>query len=258
MSVSSVGGSSGAYSYLQSLLQQQSGSEKGAARPVDPLEMLLQAFYPNGVDKAATSTSPAATGSQSSGLGASPFTPDTMANLLAIQEQQGAGGGSRLSARVQSLVGQFDADANGQISKSEFETAFGPNADTSKVDGLFSALDADGDGSVSQSELTSAAQQSRANHHHHHMRSGGSGQGAGLLDTLMSATQGATTQTSSNADGSTTTTISYADGSKITMTVPAPSAAGSSDSGVGNQSSSHNLLEQLIRLQAQSLTPSAS
>ena len=83
-----------------------------------------------------------------------------MASLISLQ---GESGGDAVAARAQSLFGASDANGDGQISKSEFETAFGSNANTSKVDGLFSALDGNGDGSVSQDELTSAAQQSHAN-----------------------------------------------------------------------------------------------
>jgi hypothetical protein len=179
-----------------------------------------------------------------------------MTNLLAVQAQGGAqGAGNDVAARAHALFGQFDSDSNGQISKSEFENAFGSGADMSKVDGLFNALDTNQDGSVGEDELTSAAQQSAARHHHHHHAHGaGSSQGSGLLDMLKSGADGSTSETSSNADGSTTTTISYSDGSKVTMMSPAASTGGAtSDNQVRR-----NVLEQLIALQAQWSTQAAS
>ena len=71
---------------------------------------------------------------------------------------------------------------------------------------------------------------------------------------------GATTQTSTNPDGSTTTTISYSDGSSVEMTSPAAPAGGSNSDSAGNGATgqnSANLLEQLIRLQAQLLSAAA-
>jgi len=253
MSYTSVGASSDAYSYLRSLLQQPAGSKQTAAAS-DPLAMLLEQFYPSGGTGPASNVQPStastpATPVASASPPPSPFSPDTLTNLIALQEQQGGGG---VAARAQSVFAEFDANSDGQISKSEFENAFGAGADMSKVDGLFNALDTNGDGAVSQSEMTSAAQQSHSHHHHHHAQSSGSS--ASLLDSLMSATQGGTSQTSANADGSTTTTVSYADGSKVTMTTP---AASSSTVSPGNQSKD-NLLEQLIRLQAQLMTSSSS
>jgi hypothetical protein len=66
------------------------------------------------------------------------------------------------------VISKFDTDGDGQISKTEFETAIGPNADTSKVDQLFSNLDTNGDGEINQDELTAAQQKTHGHHHHHH------------------------------------------------------------------------------------------
>jgi hypothetical protein len=285
MSVSSASASSNAYSYLQSLLQQGSTKSSDAGGSADPVTTLLAAFYPAGAtdqsgsaaaSQAPATTSPATT-SPTSGTWPQPFSPDTLGTLISLQGQQSGATGSATS-QAQSLFSQFDTNGDGQISKSEFETAFGPKADMSKVDGLFNALDANGDGSVSQNELTAAAKQAHGHHHHHvegggSPQSGGSGQSGGLAD-LLSATNaaGATSQSATNADGSTTTTISYADGTKISMTVPATSASASSSSGSDSQSSgngggsgssgsggsSGNVLEQLIRLQSEMIAQFAS
>ena len=249
MSVSSVGTSTAAQSYLQSLLPQPSSSTAAT----DPVSQLLAAFYPTGrSDPAATSAassdaSTAAPGATSSGGSCPNFSPDTMATLISAQGQWGA---NPVAAQAQSLFTQVDADGDGKISKSEFEDVFGSNADLTKVDGLFNALDSNGDGAVGEDELKSAAQQSHAHHHHRHMHGAGSGGGGGLSGLLNSA---GASSSATNSDGSTTTSITYADGSTVSATMPAStkSAAAGASSG-----SSGNLLEQLIRLQAQLLPPS--
>jgi hypothetical protein len=254
MSLSSVNGSSNAASYLRSLLQQQSAQRGKAAGSADPMTSLLNVFYP-------TSGASQSGATQDTGMSAAPcagaaaLSPDTMAQLISAQEQRHHGAEGRIAARAESLFGKMDANQDGKVDQTEFENVFGATADMSKVDGLLNALDTDSDGAISQDELTSAAQQSHTRRHHHHVRNGGAGEGSGF-DMLMSATQGATTQTSANADGSTTTTISYADGSQVTMTLPATAASSSSDDGAKN--ADRNAIERLIRLQAQLLTPSAS
>lgn len=260
MTVSSVGASASAYYYLQSLLSPRSadgGQASGA-----PVNDLLHAFYPNGTQSGSGSDSSNAASSSGAAPAGPLFSPDTMMSLMSLQEQP-PGANPFITARAQALFSQLDADGNGQISKSEFEDVFGSNADLSKVDGLFNALDGDGDGSVSQDELTSAMQASHAHHHHHHAKPN-----ADIVQALMSGAQGATATTTSNSDGSSTTTISYSDGSSVSLTTAAAAAnsgsadSGSTDSGssgTGSSSTSYfNLLEQLIRLQAQSLSAFAS
>ena len=270
MSVSSIGASSNAYAYLQSLLQQQrAGNQAGTTGTVDPLTALLGAFYPNGNATQPTTPASAQTTSTSpvSSTATAPLSPDTMASLISMQGQDGVS--DPVAARAQSLFGQIDANGDGSTSKSEFENIFGPNADTSKVDGLFAALDANGDGSISQDELTAAAEQSQAershghHHHHHHMQTGDAGQsGPGASDPLqqlMTDLQGATTKSSTNSDGSTTTTISYADGSTVTLTTPAaPTSGGPANSGSTATGFSTNALERLIQLQSQLLAPATT
>jgi len=260
MSVTSVGGANSAYAYLQSLLPPSADGSAGM-QSTDPVTQLLQAFYPNGASGPSGSADGATSGADpnSSIPPALPFSPDTMSALMSVQEQQPTAN-PFVTARSEALFGQMDANGDGQVSKSEFENIFGPNADMSKVDGLFNALDSNGDGSVSQDELTSAVQASHAHHHgHHHHVDSDQDAGGGLLQALMaSGTQGATADIASNPDGSSTTTISYADGSKVSLTSPAGSSdAGPSDTGSAS-ANSNNLLEQLIQLQAQYLSMSAS
>ena len=178
-----------------------------------------------------------------------------MAALISLQGQGGPQGPSQLFAKL-------DADGDGKISKSEFETALGnAGVDQSSADALFGKLDANGDGSIDPSELTKAR---HGGGHHHHMHADGGAQGSGSsgqsADSLLSSTDasGATTQTSSNADGSVTTTISYADGSKIEMISPATtSGSGNTGTSAGGQSSA-NLIERLIQMQSQLLNTAAS
>jgi hypothetical protein len=262
MSVSSLNASPNAYAYLQSLLQQGTASGGNTANSNDPVSELMADFYPNGAsgppNTAGTSTSPAGN------CDCPQFGPDTMATLISTQADQSSASDPTQSP-IQSLFAQFDGNGDGQISQSEFENAFGPNADTAKVDGLFNALDANGDGGVSLDELTSAVQQSQAQHahHHHHMHDAdggggsqlsGSSQPSGGLADLLSATDiaGASSQTSQNPDGSSTTTITYADGSTVSTTSPAGSSEAAQSSGSSTQGgNSIDLLQQLIRLQAQ-------
>jgi len=279
MTVSSVGASASAYNYLQSLLPPASADGEV---PSDPVDQLLNAFYPNGTAQSGSSGDSTDGTSGVSGTAPCPaFSTDNMSSLMSLQEQP-SGVNPFVAAHAQELFSQLDSNGDGQISKSEFENAFGSNADQSKVDGLFNALDSNGDGSVSQDELTSAMQASHAAHHHHHHADSGQG-GGDILQALGSGTQGATASTTSNADGSSTTTISYADGSSVSLTTPQASTdsgsanSGSADSGSANAGSANsgsadsssadnssnstnyfNLLEQLIRLQAQSLSALAS
>jgi hypothetical protein len=254
MSVSSAG-SSGAYNYLQSILQQQSV----AGGTSSPIVSLLDAFYPASTPAGSSppaSTSASATGADGCGGSGAQFSPDTLGALISLQASD------PIAAKAQSLFAGLDSNGDSSISQSEFENAFGAGADTGKVDGLFNALDADGDGSVSQDELTSAVRGSQAHHHrHHHAPSAdgadSSGRGGGL-DALMSASSGASTRTANNSDGSTTTTITYADGSSIALNSPAAATAGAPSSGTSAQQAvTFNMLEKLIAMQAQMISSTA-
>ena len=252
-----VNSTSNALSYIQTLLQSMSSGVGGAAS-TDPLDNLSQLLSGSPADGSSNQTSPQST----FGPSPPPFASGTMAALMALQGQ-GAGGASG-SGGPQSLFSQLDTDGDGSISKTEFESALGQSGvDTSSADALFSKLDQNGDGSVSQSELSSAAHRGHGHGHGgHHMEAGGSdgAQGGGDqgLSSLLNASgaDGTQTQTATNADGSSTTTITYADGSTVSMTTPAAEQnGGTSGDGTNGQtagnSNSNNLIEQLIKLQAQ-------
>jgi hypothetical protein len=221
-----VGAAGGALSLLTSFLQSSTASSAikagGAQASMEP--SLSDGGQPQAV--------------VGSGSTSSPLSSGTLAALIALQGQTGADG-------TGGLFGQLDGDGNGAISQGEFESAVSSaGVDSSSADALFGKLDANGDGNISQSELAKA----RHGHHHH-----GSGHGEGGLSALLNATDvtGASSQTTNNSDGSSTTTITYSDGSTASMTTRAGQGAS------GGQSNS-NLLEQLIKLQAQLTTGSSS
>jgi hypothetical protein len=87
---------------------------------------------------------------------------------------------------------------------------------------------------------------------------GASAGGQNPFAALASADIGATGQITANANGSTTYGVTYADGATVTFTTAAPSAGSSSSdsasSSGGTDPASNNILEQLIQIQAQSLS----
>ena len=147
----SVGASSNALSYLQSLLAQGTAGANDAAGASDPLSALLQTLSGATADSSAIAAAPAG---GTAGTGCSSFDSGTMAALISLQGQSASG----VTAQSPSpLFSKLDTDGDGQISKSEFENALGDaGVGTSSADALFAKLDANGDGSISQSELTQA------------------------------------------------------------------------------------------------------
>lgn len=245
----SVGAASNALSYLQSLLAQGTA---GAGTATDPLSYLLG--NSSGAPDAATAA-PAANGASASAS----FDPGTLAALLSLQDQSANG-----AQGASSLFSQLDANGDGQISQTEWDTALGnAGIDQSSANALFAKLDTNGDGTISQSEL-SQARHGGGHHHHTHAAGGSSGSGssgAGGADALLSGSDaaGTTTQTLTNADGSTTTIVSYADGSTVQTTTPATAANDSGSSGTGtDNSNSANLIERLIQMQAQLINQASS
>ena len=93
-------------------------------------------------------------------------------------------------------------------------------------------------------------------------QSSGNGTLAGGGDNafdLLAPSQGATSQTTANANGSTTTTITYADGSSVALTSAAASDSSSATAAAGVPAgvSGNHFLGQLIQMQAQLLNPNA-
>jgi len=248
----SVGASSNALSYLQSLLAQGSAS---VPTNTDPLSAFLQSLSGSASSNDAAPTATSTTPSFDPG---SSFDPGTFAALISLQGQSASGANA---SGPDQLFAKLDTDGDGSISKSEFENALANvGVSTTDADSLFAKLDSNGDGSISESELEKAGH----GHHHHHMHADAGGQAGGVpgqspLDALLSSAgaKGATTQSTINADGSTTTTISYADGSTVEMTTPATSTSSSGMGSSGGQSAV-NLIEQLIQMKAQFLNAATS
>ena len=217
-------------------------------------------------------TTTPASGTSFVGAGGGPqVSPQTMSALLAAQSQAGSSSAPPLdpSQALQDLFSQIDANGDGQISQSEFESALGAGGtNTAAADNVFSQLDTNGDGNVNIDELKSALK--GAGHHgHHHMHAGGAGSSGDCdgddgtaansagTDPLAQALAGASSTSVTNGDGSTTTSITYADGSKVTLTTPAASTT-STSSASSSATSSYNLIEQLIQREAQALSASVA
>jgi Ca2+-binding EF-hand superfamily protein len=260
MSVSSVG-SSNPYSTLQWPQTGGTDSTDQSSSPSDPLQALLQSTSGGGSsDPLLSAIGQGDSSASSQGL---QFSPDVMQALLSVQGDQPPAGSS---SSVQSLFNQIDANGDGSISESEFESALGSaGADKTQADQLFSKIDTNGDGSISSDEMQSAMQKAHGGGHHHHHHAGGAG-GSGGSDPLQSllasaSADGTTSQSTTNSDGSTTTTLTYTDGTTVEMTTP---AAASSDSGSNGPSSNRdapnfaNLMKQLISMQAQLATPTTN
>jgi hypothetical protein len=207
----------------------------------------------------------ASTGAPATGFtgGGSQISPATMSALLAAQGQSSAGTASSASTSpadaLQNLFSQIDGNGDGQISKSEFESALGAGGtNIAQADDVFGKLDQDGNGSVSLGELSSALQGSQGSHgggHHGHVSdsaasadSAGSGSSGASSDPLLQALAAASGTSVTNSDGSTTTSLSFADGSTVSMTVPAATTSSSA------ATSSYNLIEQLIKREQQAIS----
>src|SRR5262252_5218370 len=199
---------------------------------------------------------------------AAPLAPATMNALLTVQgdAQTPVVNGDAFSAQLFSML---DANGDGAISQSEFESVFNKNGDTTKADAIFAQLDANRDGNVSPDELTAAlsgqgqggqddGSQQVHHHRHHHHGLGGMAGATSLMggssdpndpfstDSSDDPFAADTSKTVTNSDGSTTTTITYADGSQVAMTVPVPSGSSASPAAWA-----HNVIERMIQHQAQ-------
>jgi hypothetical protein len=245
--MSSVQGANGASSaiqqwqYLQSLAS--TGSANQPSTGSNPTATAFDPFAGLGSDPAQSSGG--------SGGPTQPFSLEAMSALIDAQAQ--ASGTNGMSAHQQKVFGKLDADGDGSVSQGEIENAFG--ADNKQLaDAVFAKLDKNGDGAVSASEFAAGTMRG-ARHHKRAEPADGQG-GQDQLTQLLQAA-GASSTSTSNSDGSSTTTITYADGSKVSMTTAASSNTDNSTNSGTSNSAQSNLLEQLIKLQAQ-LTSSAT
>lgn len=208
-------------------------------------------------DLSGSSTASESTSARSGAGASSQITPATMSALLAAQSQATTGSAASSSTSrsdaLKDLFAQVDADSDGKLSKSEFESALGAGGTNLKqADSVFGKLDQDGDGAVSLGELMSAL---KGKGHRRHDVAGTDGSGApggSGRDALMQALEGASSTKVTNSDGSITTSLTYADGSSVTTT---SAAAGSASS---KATSSYNFIEQMIQRQAQAISSAAA
>jgi hypothetical protein len=119
-----------------------------------------------------------------------------MSALLAAQSQSSAGSAAPAStspgSALQNLFSQIDANGDGQITQSEFESALGAGGtNIAAADHVFGQLDKNGDGAVSLGELSSALRGG-----HHHVHAAGS---TGSTD-VDGTTDGSTTNGSTSTD----------------------------------------------------------
>lgn len=198
------------------------------------------------VSGAASPMGPAA----SSGCGSGAcISPATMSALLAAQGQSSGAPSASASAALQDLFSQIDGNADGQISKSEFESALGAGGtNLAQADDVFGKLDTNGDGSVSLDEMSSALKGAGGHRHAHHAGDGKQPN----MDALLQALDGATRTSTTNSDGSITTSMTYADGSTMTLTTLAPRSSSTS------ASSSYNFVAQAIRGEASAISAPAT
>ncbi|MCA1523909.1 MULTISPECIES: EF-hand domain-containing protein [Bradyrhizobium] len=176
---------------------------------------------------------------------------ETMNALFAAQGQSANGTSSSSKGReaaLKDLFSQIDADADGKITKSEFEDALGAGGtNLAQADDVFSKMDANADGSVNLGEMTKAL---RGGHGRDHAEGADDGS-----DSSSQSSRGSTSTTTTNADGSTTTTVTYADGFKMSTTVPGAASSSNAKSG-GN--SPYDWFGQMMQRQAQATAGSAA
>jgi hypothetical protein len=268
MSVSGIRSTPNSADLLAILRQQYLAKQASSASNVSSL--LDNGGASQGSTPAPSSTTGTTPSATTTGSGTSPLSQTIIAVLIEAQGQQSSGTGKASdpanaadpSSFGQKLFNSVDTDGDGQISKSELESAVTTGGGTaSQADAFFSKLDRNSDGSVSKGELT-AGLQAHHGQHHHGAPAGGSGSGDPLA-ALMQAMDGSTAadgtaQSATGADGSTTTTLTYADGTKVTLNIPATSADSSASDGTiptdgvaSNPAPSkpESLLMALIRLQ---------
>ena len=240
-----LGAASAALEALKSLSSsksfspQSAGNRKEATNPFDL----------SGAASASTSSTVASAFS-----GGSQISSETMSALLAAQSQSTGSTYSASTGRsdiLKDLFAQIDADADGQLSKSEFENALGAGGtNIAQAGSVFGKLDKDGDGTVGLGEMLSALKGSGKGHHRDPHAADSDGSGGADSNPLPRALRGASTTSVTNSDGSITTSLTYGDGSKVTMT----SVAAASSSAT----TSYNFIEKMIQRQAQAISASSA
>jgi Ca2+-binding EF-hand superfamily protein len=233
-----LGAASSIWDALQSLTSSKSSSsaQSGTSSQSAPSPFDL----PGASTPAAGSSTPA-----SGATGWSQISPQTMSALISAQSQSTANAATSTSttptspaSALQDLFSQIDGNGDGQISKSEFETALGAGGtNVAQADDVFSKLDKNGDGSVSLDEMKSALQGAGGHHGGHHH-----------------AHAAASTDDSSSTDPTTGASTSSSD---PLMQALDDSLNASAKANAANATPSYNAVEQMIQRGLQSTQPAS-
>jgi Ca2+-binding EF-hand superfamily protein len=212
-------------------------------------------FDISGSDQASASATPAPTST-----GFSQISPATMSALLAAQGEAGSTTSAPASPAdaLKDLFSQIDGNGDGQISKSEFESALGAGGtNIAQADDVFGKLDTNGDGTVSLDELSSALKGAGGKGHHHAYAAGSSDStdpsstsdtSGSSSDPLLQALQAASSTSTTSSDGL-SASLTPADRSKI-MSI--------SHGASGSATSSYHLVEQMLQREMQGMSFSAA
>jgi Ca2+-binding EF-hand superfamily protein len=236
-----LGAASSIWDALQSLTSSKSSSAQSGTSSQSA---------PSPFDLPGSST-PAAGSTPASGTtGWSQISPQTMSALISAQSQATSTSATSTNATststtptspsgaLQDLFSQIDGNGDGQISKSEFETALGAGGtNVAQADDVFSKLDKNGDGSVSLDEMKSALQGAGGHHGGHHH-----------------AHAAASSDDSSNTDPTTGASTTSAD---PLMQALDDSLNASAKANAANATPSYNAVEQMIQRGMQSTQPAS-
>jgi Ca2+-binding EF-hand superfamily protein len=222
----------GAASSIWDALQSLGTSKSSSTQSTTSSQTTTNPFDITGSSTSAGSSTPA-----SGTSGWSQISPQTMSALIDAQSQSTSTttASTSPSSALQDLFSQIDANGDGQISKSEFETALGAGGtNVAQADDVFSKLDKNGDGSVSLDEMKSALQGHHGGHHHAH-------------DTTS-------TSDSSSTDGTTSTSSSSTDPLMQALDASLDSAAKNNAS---TATQPYDVVQQMIQRGLQTTQPAS-
>ncbi|WP_213770319.1 EF-hand domain-containing protein [Bradyrhizobium sp. dw_78] len=235
-----LGAASAAWDTIQKLASSSASSSTQStgffASGADPFEMSGSASPQAASPQTAA---PKATGFSTTST--SQIAPATMQALLAAQGQSSTTTSASESpkASLQDLFSQIDGNGDGQITKSEFESALGAGGtNLAQADDVFSKLDANGDGSVDLSELSQALKGSgKGGGHGHHAGGSSSSSTDPSTDPFLQALQ-ASSAAASNDNSLSSASLIPANTSSLT-----PVSLGAS----GAATMSYNAAEQMFQ-----------
>jgi Ca2+-binding EF-hand superfamily protein len=235
----------GAASSIWDALQSLTSSKSSSAQSSSAQSGSSSQAAPSPFDLPASSTPAGGSAPASGTTGWSQISPQTMSALISAQSQSSSTAATSTSttptspsSALQDLFSQIDGNGDGQISKSEFETALGAGGtNVAQADDVFSKLDKNGDGSVSLDEMKSALQGAGGHHGGHHH-----------------AHAAAPSDDSSSTDPTTGASTTSAD---PLMQALDDSLNASAKANAANATPSYNAVEQMIQRGLQSAQPAS-